>query len=77
MLVCRCHHIVARPQVADGGAAIRYGGLLRIYLTSCRGQSTRGSLLARGLGEMLTPLLRKKHGKLQNSLVDLSFGLIF
>jgi len=77
MLVCRCHHGVARPQVADGGAATRYGGLLRIYLTSSRGQSTRGSPPAWGLGEVLTPLRRKKSGILQNSLLGLSFGLIF
>jgi hypothetical protein len=51
---------MVRPQVADGGTASRYGGLLRIHWISSRGQLTRGGPPAWGLGEVLTTPHHKK-----------------
>ena len=61
---------MARPQVADGGTACRYGEWLRIYGISSRGQSTRDGPPAWGLGDVVTTphhenlLLRTTHKSL-------------
>jgi hypothetical protein len=54
-----CPHGMARPRVADGGTASRYGGQLRIHCRSSRGQPSRGGPPAWGLGEVLTTPRRK------------------
>jgi len=51
---------MARPQVADGGTASRYGGQLRIYSINNRGQPKRGGPPAWGVGDMLETPHRKK-----------------
>jgi len=55
-----CHHGMARPQVADGGKASKYGGRMRIYWISIRGQPTKGGPPAWGFGVGLTTPHRKK-----------------
>jgi hypothetical protein len=48
-----CNHGTARPLVADGGTASRYGEYLQIYsISSCR-QPTKGGAPAWLLGEVL------------------------
>jgi hypothetical protein len=55
-----CHHGMARPQVADGGKVSRYGGQLRIYSISSRGQPRRVGPPAWELGVVLTTPHRNK-----------------
>jgi hypothetical protein len=54
-----CHHGIARPEVANGETACRYGGYLQLYLISRRGQQTRGGPTALWFGEVLTDPHRK------------------
>jgi hypothetical protein len=58
--VCPCRQGMARPQVANGGTACRYGRWLRIYKISSRAQPTRGGTPAWGMGEVLTTPHREK-----------------
>ena len=69
MFVGPCHHVMARPQVADGGTASDMEGSCEKNLISSCGQPTRGGPPAWGLGEALTTppckksiLLRNTHG---------------
>ena len=61
--------------VAGGGTASRYGGWLRIYLISSRGQQRRGGPPAWGLDEMLTTRHRTCYETVSKaSDSDCSFG---
>jgi hypothetical protein len=73
--VSPCHHCMARLQVADGGTTSRYGGQLRIYWISCRGQPTKRGPPAWGLGEGLTTAHRKNLTMLRNGYLSLGIGL--
>jgi len=54
------HHDMARPQVADGGTAFRYGVQLRIYWIISRGHPTRGGPTAWGWAMCQELLTAKK-----------------
>jgi hypothetical protein len=65
-----------RPQIVDGGKSSGYGGQLRLYRISSRGQPTRGGPPDWGLGVELTTPHHKAFLLLQNVSKRLGPGLI-
>jgi hypothetical protein len=66
-----CYHSRVRLRVANGGTVSGYGGLLRIYWISSRGQTTRDGPPASVLDVGLTTLHSKKINLLRRSLKSL------
>jgi hypothetical protein len=66
----------AHPQVADGGAASRYGGWLQNISRKQSQTAEKGWSSSLGVGEVLTTHHRKNLTILRNGYMSLGFGLI-